>query len=206
MTQYVTSPATFGLGYIPPSFSEVSKSLLADPLSDELPLNTWIELMSPHISEKEAGGFRTFSLVEPSELGVLANSGFAELARLHCAVANLMKVAPASSATPAAIGQGSPQGRYVSYWWGFSIFMNGPLTNEILGWIAVGLGAAGIAAGIAAACGPAGVIPAAIIGGTAGVLGVYGGAMQWALGQDAGVGCVVNAPWLNPLLPWIAPW
>ncbi len=213
MTGLILPAATYGKGYVDPTFAQISSRLTEGPVetaAEALPINSFIDLMNPHIRESHHATSRSFAVVSDN-LGVYQDTDYEEYARLLCGAANSLKLtanAAGESEAPAASTHAHPafspadRGIAVSYWWGLEIKMNGPLTNDVLFGIATGLGASTIAAGVTAVI-PGGQVASAALGIVAGMLTLYAGALTWAMGKCNNQGAVVNASWLSLTTPWI---
>jgi hypothetical protein len=114
---------------------------------------------------------------------------------------------PAQSAEPRVTAAGSCPGvdRTSYYWWGYKLQVNQCVTNEIEGILQGYQGTAGIAAAIAGVLTP--IFPWlaawALMGAiTAGIAGLYQGAIQWTDQACGNQGIAFDFTWVSPF-PWL---
>ncbi len=164
----------------------------------------WIEQAQRHIHEDADN----IASVDPGiDQDPLLKGHTALLARQCVAAYNQlpadlrrMKQRPApKAATPrddleamaACVEQASP----AYYWWGFTVYMNDCLVNDIVFGLA---GSAAIAGAIAAVCPPCGLVAGII----AGFLALYAAWLVWADQHCGNQGAYIDSTWVGT--PWIS--
>lgn len=173
----------------------------------------WIHAIDPFIRVDEDNGRVVKYQLSLPPGSSLANSTYADLARISCAAAstalerfgevsvNDATIVDRSSydiSTDAACASG---GNVSKYWWGVTFYLNHCLCNDVTGALNAGTGAAGIAAAIAGAI-PGAQAVAAILGAVAGFLALYSATLTWADAHCDSRGADVSTTWVA-LAPWV---